>query len=160
MREIKNATAFSRAMSDAIHGGLLANGFDLSTASVAGAIIIGPEGTIRSLPHRSLDVGFQVLQENMVGAGVFSGVYADDRMKGLRIYTLFGGLDLPVNRVQELSAQAEVEWGNLSQKLGSGPQADPFAGLSFMGEGKVKLERGQGLPQSKSRQSIFGQLAS
>ena len=137
--DLKSPVGLARAMSEAVHGGLLVNGFDLSTASAVGTIIVGSANTLRHLPAAYLDNGLRVVGEIMRGGYAFSGVYADPSVYGkLKLYVLFGGLDLPLERVEELARETQGEYEVLQEKLAAATAPPAF---SFL-EGGLKLERG------------------
>jgi hypothetical protein len=60
----------------------------------------------------------------------------------LKLYVLFGGLDLPLERVEELARETQGEYEVLQEKLSpiSNLQS-PISNLSFL-EGELRLERG------------------
>jgi len=142
--DLKSPVGLARAMSEAVHGGLLVNGFDLSTASAVGTIIVGSANTLRHLPAAYLDNGLRVVGEIMRGGYSFSGVYADPSVYAkLKLYVLFSGLDLPLERVEELARETQGEYEVLQEKLTPiGESANQrISNLSFM-EGGLRLERG------------------
>ncbi len=145
--DLKSPVGLARAMSEAVHGGLLAEGFDLATASAVGTIIVGSANTLVHLPAAYLDNGLRVVKEIMGGGYAFSGVYADPSLYGrLKLYVLFGGLDLPLERVQELGRDTQREYEVLREKLqisgSANQQIGGFPNLSFL-EGGLRLERGE-----------------
>jgi cell division GTPase FtsZ len=140
--DLKSPVGLARAMSEAVHGGLLAGGFDLSTASAVGTIIVGSANTLRHLPAAYLDNGLRVVGEIMRGGYAFSGVYADPSVYAkLKLYVLFGGLDLPLERVEELARETQGEYEVLQEKLQTSNFQSPISNLSFL-EGGLRLERG------------------
>jgi hypothetical protein len=153
----------ARAMSEAVHGGLLAGGFDLSTASAVGTIIVGSANTLRHLPAAYLDNGLRVLGEIMRGGYAFSGVYADPSVYSkLKLYILFGGLDLPLERVAELARETQGEYEVLQEKLAQVPNLkSQIPDLAFL-EGGLRLERGStGLATggTSEEDNVFAQMA-
>jgi cell division protein FtsZ len=140
--DLKSPVGLARAMSEAVHGGLLVNGFDLSTASAVGTIIVGSANTLQHLPAAYLDNGLRVIGEIMRGGYAFSGIYADSGVYAkLRLYVLFGGLDLPLGRVEELARETQGEYEVLQEKLQISNPQPPISNLSFL-EGELRLERG------------------
>jgi hypothetical protein len=153
--DLKSPVGLARAMSEAVHGGLLANGFDLSTASAVGTIIVGSANTLRHLPAAYLDNGLRVIGEIMRGGYAFSGVYADSSVYGkLKLYVLFGGLDLPLERIQELARDTQGEYEVLQAKLQLETPNSQLATLSFL-EGELRLERGG----NDDEGNVFAQMA-
>ena len=123
--------AIAQAIRTNVHGGLLANGFDLSTCRATAAIVSGSKTAIERLPMEHLLAGFSTLQD-LVGSGeLFRGAYIDRGAK-LRVYTLMTGLDIPAGRVQELLQTAHSEWTAYQEKLTRGSSAaSMFGGLDF-----------------------------
>jgi len=140
--DLKSPMGLARAMSEAVHGGLLAEGFDLSTASAVGTIIVGSANTLAHLPAAYLDNGLRVVGEIMQGGYAFSGVYADSSVYGrLKLYVLFSGLDLPLARVEELARETQGEYEVLQEKLQVPSSRFQVPSLKFLESG-LKLERG------------------
>ena len=154
--DLKSPVGLARAMSEAVHGGLLVNGFDLSTASAVGTIIVGSANTLRHLPAAYLDNGLRVVGEIMRGGYSFNGVYADPSVYGkLKLYVLFGGLDLPLERVQELARETQGEYEVLQEKLRISESANQrISNLSFL-EGGLRLERGK----KDDEDNVFARMA-
>jgi len=100
---IKDKFAISSAVRNNLSKTLLAGGFDLSTAKVAGCIIVGGKHIMSSVPglQDSIDYAFDVLAEITGQATIHRGIYEDDR-ETLRVYTIIGGLDKPTERHEEL----------------------------------------------------------
>jgi cell division GTPase FtsZ len=158
--DLKSPVGLARAMSEAVHGGLLAGGFDLSTALAVGAIIVGSPNTLRHLPAAYLDNGLQVIREIVGGGYAFSGVYADSSVYArLKLYVLFGGLDLPLKHVQELARETRGEYEVLHKKLVVTPAPPAF---SLMERG-IRLERGgnsdEGNVLDPVKGNVFAQMA-
>jgi cell division GTPase FtsZ len=153
--DLKSPVGLARAMSEAVHGGLLAGGFDLSTASAVGTIIVGSANTLRHLPAAYLDNGLRVVGEIMRGGYAFSGVYADPSVYAkLKLYVLFSGLDLPLERVQELVNDTQSEYEVLQEKLQTSNLQSPISDLSFL-EGGLRLERGH----NNDEENVFARMA-
>jgi cell division protein FtsZ len=151
--DLKSAVGLARAMSEAVHRGLLAGGFDLSTASAVGTIIVGSANTLRHLPAAYLDNGLRVIREIMKGGYAFSGVYADSGVYArLKLYVLFGGLDLPLERVEELARETQGEYEVLQEKLQVSNPKSQVPNFSFM-EGGLRLERGGSTLRQSSGQA-------
>lgn len=103
VKEIKDTYSISRAVKNNLEKTLLAGGFDLSSAKVAGCIVIGGKrlmANVEGLQDR-INYAFDVLSEITGQATIHRGVYEDDR-DSLRVYTIIGGLELPAKRLAEL----------------------------------------------------------
>ena len=103
VKEIKDTYSISRAVKNNLEKTLLAGGFDLSSAKVAGCIVVGGKrlmANVSGLQDR-INYAFDVLSEITGQATIHRGVYEDDR-DSLRVYTIIGGLELPAKRLAEL----------------------------------------------------------
>lgn len=101
--EFKDKFAISRAVKNNLAKTLLAGGFDLSTAEVAGCIVVGGKklmGSVAGLQD-NIDYAFDVLAEITGQATIHRGIYEDEK-DSLRVYTIIGGLDAPADRLEEL----------------------------------------------------------
>jgi hypothetical protein len=97
-----------------------------------------------------------VVGEIMRGGYAFSGVYADPSVYSkLKLYVLFGGLDLPLERVAELARDTQGEYEVLQEKLAqvSNPKSQ-IPNLPFL-EGGLRLERGE----HGEEDNVFAQMA-
>ena len=156
--DLKSPSALARAVADAVHGGLLANGFDLSTASAVGIAIVGSANTLTYLPAGYLEAGIKLVKETVGGGYTFTGVYADSTVhRKLKLYTFFAGLDLPMARVGELAQEAQREVGQLQEKLAA--RTAPLAGLLGDGFALPSLERGCGAGVAIAPDNVFAQWA-
>ncbi|MBN2483070.1 MAG: hypothetical protein JXD21_02550 [Candidatus Omnitrophica bacterium] len=103
VKQITDTYSISRAVKNNLEKTLLAGGFDLSTAKVAGCIVVGGKklmANVSGLQDR-INYAFDVLSEITGKATIHRGVYEDDR-DSLRVYTIIGGLNLPEKRLAEL----------------------------------------------------------
>jgi hypothetical protein len=92
----------------------------------------------------------------MRGGYAFSGVYADSSVYAkLKLYVLFGGLDLPLERVEELARDTQGEYEVLQEKLAQVPNLKTqIPNLSFL-EGGLRLERGG----TNDEDNVFARMA-
>jgi cell division GTPase FtsZ len=88
---------------------LLAGGFDLSTAKVAGCVAVGGRKLMANVKglQDNIDYAFDVLSEITGQATIHRGIYEDNR-DCLRVYTIIGGLDSPTARLEELKSHTAV----------------------------------------------------
>ncbi|MFP4054751.1 MAG: hypothetical protein ACLFV7_12890 [Phycisphaerae bacterium] len=93
----------SEAMKSNLHKTLLASGFNLDTARVAGAVVVGGKEIMANSPglQDSINHAFDVLTDITGQATVHRGIYEDTK-DSLRVYTMIGGLDSPHERLEEL----------------------------------------------------------
>jgi hypothetical protein len=88
---------------------LLADGFDLSTAKLAGCIFVGGKRLMNDVSglQDNINYAFDILSEIAGRATIHRGIYEDDR-EYLRAYTIIGGLDSPKARLEGLRSFTAV----------------------------------------------------
>jgi cell division GTPase FtsZ len=103
--EFKDKYAISEAVKKNLQKTLLANGFDLTSARVAGCIMVGGKKLMADVPglQDNINYAFDVLSDITGKATVHRGIYEDNK-DSLRVYTIIGGLDLPSKRLADFSA--------------------------------------------------------
>lgn len=83
---------------------MLVEDLDLSTADTAACIFVGSDSVLKKLPEENLEYGFEqikrLLEDN--SSVVHRGVYSAET-KGLRAYTMVGGMLMPGERMREIS---------------------------------------------------------
>lgn len=101
--------ALSEAVKKNLQKTLLAGGIDLTTAKVAGCIVVGGKKMMNSVTglQDNINYAFDVLSEITGQATIHRGIYEDDR-ESLRVYTIIGGLDSPIVRLEELRSFTAV----------------------------------------------------
>lgn len=109
VEKYKDRFALSSAVKQNLEKTLLSNGFDLSTAKVAGCIVVGGRRMMANTPNLqdNINFAFDVLADLTGKATIHRGIYEDGR-EALRVYTIIGGLDFPTQRVEELLAAQMV----------------------------------------------------
>lgn len=106
MTTVKDPAA-NGSISSAIKGNLektlLAEGFDLRTASHAAAVVLGGKSVFESVPGlmEAIEGGMDTLALMTGKALVHRGIYEDDKDR-LAVYTLVGGLASPEKRIKAL----------------------------------------------------------
>jgi cell division GTPase FtsZ len=95
--------AISEAVKRNLEKTLLASGFNLSTARVAGCIVVGSRKLMAEVKglQDNINYAFDVLSEVTGKATIHRGIYEDGK-NSLRVYTIIGGLDAPTQRLEEL----------------------------------------------------------
>jgi len=95
----------SRAIRKNLTGTLLAEGFDLSRADMAGAIVVAHDEVLAQIPMENIDYAFASLGRVLGNEGItlHSGIY-EGRQEGVRVFTIISGLEPPVERLEELDA--------------------------------------------------------
>ncbi|OHB57911.1 MAG: hypothetical protein A2173_06935 [Planctomycetes bacterium RBG_13_44_8b] len=102
--------AISEAVKKNLEKTLLASGFDLPTAKVAGCIAVGGRKLMANVKglQDNIDYAFDVLSEITGKATIHRGVYEDGK-NSLRVYTIIGGLEAPTERLEELRSHMAIE---------------------------------------------------
>jgi cell division GTPase FtsZ len=93
----------SKAIRQNLAGTLLADGFDLTKADMAGAIIVAHDDVLAELPMEHLDSAFHSLGRIIGNEGItlHNGVY-ESANSGMKVFTMISGLEPPAARLQEL----------------------------------------------------------
>jgi len=105
VKDFKSETGISTALKSNLEKTLLAEGFDLKTATAAAGVVVGgteifenTEGLMDNLEH-----AFSTLAAITGNAMVHRGIYEDPSRDKLVVYTLIGGLDAPQKRLEALT---------------------------------------------------------
>ena len=103
VNKFQDKFAISEAVKQNLEKTLLAGGFDLTTAKVAGCIVVGGKKLFTNIKglQDNIDYAFDVLSEITGQTTIHRGIYEDNR-DSLRVYTIIGGLDSPSTRLEEL----------------------------------------------------------
>jgi cell division GTPase FtsZ len=97
----------SQAVRQNLKGTLLAEGFDLSTADIAGAIVVAHDDVLKEIPMENIDYAFNSLGRALGNENVtlHNGIY-EGNSPGMRVFTIIGGLEPPKERLEELKSLA------------------------------------------------------
>ena len=103
VKEFSQKFAISEAVKNNLEKTLLAGGFDLSSARVAGCVVVGGRRIISNLKglQENINYAFDILSDITGKATIHRGIYEDNR-DSLRVYTIIGGLNMPASRLSEL----------------------------------------------------------
>jgi cell division GTPase FtsZ len=95
----------SQAVRKNLEDTLLAEGFDLSTANMAGAIMVAHDSILEEIPMENIDYAFNSLGRVLGNEGItlHNGIY-EGRRDGMRVFTIISGLEPPKERLEELEA--------------------------------------------------------
>lgn len=97
----------SQAVRQNLKGTLLAEGFDLSSANMAGAVVVAHDSVLQEIPMENIDYALFSLGRTLGNEGVIlhSGIYEGARA-GLSVFTIISGLQEPEQRLAELATLA------------------------------------------------------
>lgn len=98
----------SQAVRQNLKSTLLAEGFDLSKAKTAGAVVVAHDSILSEIPMEHIDYVFHSLGRILGNEGVtlHSGIY-EGAQPGMRVFTLISGLEAPSDRIRELEGLAK-----------------------------------------------------
>lgn len=98
----------SHAVRQNLKGTLLAEGFDLSKAKMAGAVVVAHDDVLNEIPMENIDYAFHSLGRTLGNEGVtlHSGIY-EGGSPGMRVFTVISGLEPPAERLAELEQLAK-----------------------------------------------------
>jgi cell division GTPase FtsZ len=93
----------AQAMRSNLKSSLLADGFDLSTANMAGAIVVAHDQVLETIPMENVDYALFSLGRTLgnEGATVHNGIY-QGKQPGMQVFTIISGLAAPKDRIDEL----------------------------------------------------------
>jgi cell division GTPase FtsZ len=93
----------SEAVRKNLHKTLLADGFDLAKSKMAGSVIVGGCSVMANKAglKDNIDYAFDVLADIIGNATLHRGIY-EDYKDSIRVYTIIGGLEPPLKRLEEL----------------------------------------------------------
>jgi hypothetical protein len=97
----------SQAVRQNLKGTLLAEGFDLSKAKMAGAVVVAHDAVLSEIPMENIDYALFSLGRILGNEGVtlHSGIY-EGNAPGVRVFTVISGLEPPAERLAELQSLA------------------------------------------------------
>lgn len=117
VEDYEDEMAIATAIVDSLKGNLLASGFDIRQARYAGFMLVAPERVWNKIPSASLHYA-----QHMIGdacespLAVFHGVYKEESDDDcIKVYSMFSGLGLPEERIEQLKAEAKEKM-SLAQK--------------------------------------------
>lgn len=96
--------------------GLLAEGIDYTSASLAAVVIYAPAEILERSSANMIEKLSRSIKQHTQGAAVYTGIYKMKEPGPVRIYTMLGRLSLP-NRMVNLMSQAAAEGQHLAQKV-------------------------------------------
>jgi len=111
VKDFESETGVSMALKSNLETTLLAEGFDLKTATAAAGVVVGGtqifEETVGLMDN--LEHAFSTLAAITGNAMVHRGIYEDPKKDKLVVYTLIGGLDAPQKRLEQLISFTKLD---------------------------------------------------
>ncbi|MAF43504.1 MAG: hypothetical protein CMI54_04945 [Parcubacteria group bacterium] len=104
VKNVDSETALANALKNNLEKTLLADGFDLTTATAAASIVVGGTNLYEEVQGLmdSIEYAFDTLATLTGGSIIHRGIYEDSSKTNLVAYTIVGGLDAPRKRIKEL----------------------------------------------------------
>jgi cell division GTPase FtsZ len=108
VEDYEDEMAIATAIVESLKGNLLASGFDIHQARYAGFMLVAPEAVWNKIPSTSLDMANSMIQDATDHAVVYPGIYREETGEDcIKVYSMFSGLGLPEERVNQLKAEAQ-----------------------------------------------------
>ena len=112
VKDYMSETDISKTLRDRFERGLFSDA-DLSTSKVAGAILVINDKMKDTIPQGHFDYTFTTVTRLMNDdAMMHQGVYVNNDVKDMLIYSMFGSVEYPKERIENLKAIAGVESAN------------------------------------------------
>lgn len=111
-------TAIAEAVVENLKGTLLASGFNLKQARYVGALFVANEKVWSKIPSSSVNYAMSMINE-VCGTplGVFKGLYTEDSDNdSVTVYSMFTGLGLPDERIDQLKTEAKERMAEAQKK--------------------------------------------
>jgi hypothetical protein len=103
-----NETDISYAVRGNLKKNILTSGVELSTGSVAAAVVIGGQAIMATLPQAHIEHAFDQLNRMLKpGNTVHRGIYRGNK-PNLVVYTMIGGLAKPEEKLTELKRLGDL----------------------------------------------------
>lgn len=108
VEDYEDEDAVAESILNSLSHNILSGGFDLTQTQSVGVIITGSEKSL-DIPASNIEYGLSMLSKlTSDGTNIFRGIYeVEDHPDTLRVYTMFSGLGLPQERVDELKEEAK-----------------------------------------------------
>lgn len=108
VEEWRGKDDISKAVRQNLKGTLLADGFDLATANMAGAIVLAHDEILSEIPMENIDYAFNSLGRALGNEGItlHNGIYESRGNVSMRVFTIISGLKPPQSRLDELAQLA------------------------------------------------------
>lgn len=152
----EDETAIAEAVIENLDGNLLSGGFDLKQSKYVGVMIVAPKNVWSKIPSGSVNYAMAMVND-VCGSpeAVFKGLYeVESDEDAVLVYSMFSGLGLPSDRVEQLKKDAKSlteanknkeAQRNLSLKLDTGVEET--------------VDQAQKIKEKiKSKNSAFGKL--
>jgi hypothetical protein len=116
--DYEDEMAIATAIVDSLKGNLLASGFDIRQARYAGFMLVAPERIWNKIPSSSLDFAQHMINDVCDSPlAIFHGIYKEDSEDDcIKVYSMFSGLGLPEERINQLKSEAQQKMSVAQRK--------------------------------------------
>lgn len=115
--DYEDEMAIATAIVDSLKGNLLASGFNIRQARYAGFMLVAPDNIWNKIPSSSLHFAQSMILDACDGAVIFHGIYKEDSDDDcIKVYSMFSGLGLPEERIDQLKTEAQLKIGVAQRK--------------------------------------------
>jgi cell division GTPase FtsZ len=116
--DYENELAIATAIVESLKGNLLASGFNIKQARYAGFMLVAPERIWNKIPSSSLDYAQQMINDVCDSPlAIFYGIYKEESSEDfIKVYSMFSGLGLPTERIDQLKEEAQLKMGVAHKK--------------------------------------------
>ena len=110
--------AIATAIVESTKDNLLASGFDIRQAKYAGFMLVAPESVWNKIPSASLHFAQHMIDDACDSPlAVYHGIYREDTGEDcVKVYSMFSGLGLPEQRIDQLKAEAQAKMATATRK--------------------------------------------
>lgn len=105
----KEDTAIAEAVIENLGSNLLAEGFDLKQSKYVGVVITANKEVWKDIPSSSVNYALAMINDQCgTPFATYKGMYEVDNPENVvKVYSIFSGLGLPVNRVEQLKKEVK-----------------------------------------------------
>jgi cell division GTPase FtsZ len=115
--DYEDEMAIASAILESLKGNLLASGFNIRQARYAGFMLVAPDRVWNKIPSSSLHFAQSMILDTCEGVVPFHGIYKEESEDDcVKVYSMFSGLGLPEERVNQLKAEAQLKMGVAQRK--------------------------------------------
>jgi cell division GTPase FtsZ len=115
--DYEDEMAIATAIVESLKGNLLASGFNIRQARYAGFMLVAPDRVWNKIPSSSLHFALQMILDTCEGVIPFHGIYKQESEDDcVKVYSMFSGLGLPEERINQLKAEAQLKMGAAQRK--------------------------------------------
>lgn len=114
----EDVDSLADAIIDNLNGTLLASGFNLKESRYVGVIFAAPQKVWDKIPQAATTYAMAMVNEACgTPLGVFKGIYTVDSDDDfVKVYSMFSGLGLPQDRVEQLKSETKSLMAKSSEK--------------------------------------------